>query len=404
MARPTPLIALALSVTGLAGLAVLAGCGTELKAPAIERCGDSASPGRLTVDGRRFLDPSGAPIELRGANMQGADARAAEDLVALGMTFARYRVTFGAETRDDGDASGFSAEYQGEICDGVKALSASGVWVLLELRGDDDITNDPDLYDPKSDLFSAWAGAWRYLASAYRGSDKIAGFGVLAEPSASRGDREPADTLTGFQLAVMDAITEKAGDDKTLFFVGPDYNYDTMGYRYDAYFDALSKYRGRLAYEVNCLVPKPWIADGTGPDGVPQAELSYPQPAPADFGFLTTVAPGEGFVYPKDAERIFSARSEDPALFPKMLNRPFLAWYLGFAGAFAEKHQVPMIVDQFGASVDAAGQLAFERDVIEVAEGLGLGWSRWAYNAGSKGRMIVGQPAVHDFYRMIGAR
>jgi hypothetical protein len=62
-----------------------------------------------------------------------------------------------------------------------------------------------------------------------------------------------------------------------------------------------------------------------------------------------------------------------------------------------------MVVDQFGASVNASGQLVFEKDLIDLFEERGLHWSRWSFNAGSPDRFILGNPAVEDFYRNLAS-
>ena len=106
---------------------------------------------------------------------------------------------------------------------------------------------------------------------------------------------------------------------------------------------------------------------------------------------------------PKNRQVTFNKRRVEPANFPKLLSKNFMIWYLSYAHDFAEKYQVPMIVDQFGATTLAPGQLAYEQDAIDVAEAYGFGWSRWGYNAGSSDRVIPGNPAVHAFYQAIGA-
>ena len=358
----------------------------------------NTSPVRLRIEGRDLLGPDGETLQLRGANLKNIDAEQARELREdLQFNFVRMRISFEGDNRDDNDPTGFSAEFRAELDAWVEALAAEQIWILLEMRSDDETTNDPALYDPSSSVFAPYARAWEYLGCRYRTADYVAGYGLLAEPSASRGDKEPVDTLTAFQLALMERI-DATGDTATPYFVGPDYNYDTMQYRYDEYFTALAAFEGRLVYEVNSLVPKPWIQDGTVPDGVSKAESSYPQPAPANFDFLLEPKEGEPFEVPRDLERIFSTRSEEPENFPALLSPEFEAWYLSFALAFAEKHQVPMVVDQFGASTFAAGQLAYEQDLLTFFEQNGLGWARWSYNAGTADRMIQGNPEVFDFY------
>ncbi len=157
----------------------------------------------------------------------------------------------------------------------------------------------------------------------------------------------------------------------------------------------MSPYQPRLIYEVNFLAPKPWINDGTAPDG---GLNSYPiLPEPTDFTpLITPVKSGDSLI------KTFNKRSQQLDLFPMTLSKNFISWYLSYATAFAARHQVPMVVDQFGASTVSVGQLDYERDVINITEDAGIGWCRWGYNAGSPPRFIEGNPAVHLFYHDIG--
>lgn len=366
----------------------------------------NTAPRRLQIKDGLILDDQGKEVRLRGANLKGIDAEGAKDLAQnLGMNFARLRVSFESPNRDDEDPTGFTAEFREELDGWVRALQAEHMWILLEMRGDDDLTNDPALYDPSSDRYRLYERAWNYLACRYRTADSIAGYGLLAEPSASRDQREPVSTLTTFQVALIKSIESGSGDTKTPYFVGPDFNYDTMQYRYDDYYDKLSAYRGRLVYEVNALFPKPWIQDGSVPPGVPEEDGQYPQlPAPTDFSPLITPKTGEKLEVPQDLERIFAARRVEPEHFRELMNVEFFRWYLGFAVGFAKKHGVPMVVDQFGASTEARGQIAFETDLVGVMEELGLHWSRWSYNAGSPDRMIPGNKEVEALYHDLGAK
>jgi len=373
---------------------------TEAKTPA------KPGPRRLSIIDGKLVDEALNPILLHGANLRGIDDAGAADLTQnLGMNFVRLRIDFEPDYRDDKDPSGLTAEYRAEIDQWIQSLVKQRIWTLIEMRSHDELTNDPTFYDPTGSDFARYKTTWVYLAKTYKNTDYIAGYGLLAEPSASRGDDEPVDTLTSFQKALMEAITNEAGDSVTPFFVGSDFNYDTMQYRYDEYFTAHAAFHGRLIYEVNGLVPKPWIQDGSSPIGVSSEQASWPQlPAPTDFNFLIEPKAGEDFVVPKDLERIYNKRREEPENFPRMFNREFLQWYLSFAANFATKHKVPMLVDQFGASLEAQGQLAYEKDMIEVAESYGFHWSRWSYNAGTSDRFVAASPEVCAFYRDIARR
>jgi len=392
------------SSTDLERRAFLAGV-AALGARAVGGCGadegvlvgpdDGDSPKRLRVVDGELVGPSGDPIRLRGANVEGIDEADVADLQSLGLNAVRMRISFEGDHRDDDHPTALSARYRDEIDLWVRACRGAGVWMIFEMRADDALTNSPALYDPTSSDFDAYRRAWVHLATAYGRTDYIAGLGLLAEPSVNKATKvDRVATLTRFHLALMDAIRDEAGDSATLFFIGPDFNYDTMQYRFDAYHDDYAAYAGRLVYEVNLLMPKPWIQDGTGPAG---DKLVFPV-APEPTGFDELLAPVDG-VDPDDWETTFSKHREDPALFPKLLSRAFLPWYLGRALAFREKFAVPMLVDQFGASSDAGGQLDYERAVIDLLEAEGLHFCRWSYNAGSPDRMLKKDDGARALYR-----
>ncbi|MCX5742648.1 MAG: hypothetical protein NT062_09150 [Proteobacteria bacterium] len=231
---------------------------------------------------------------------------------------------------------------------------------------------------------------------------------ILAEPSADHpfADDLVVGKLTDFQHAMMTAIDTR--DHVTPYFIGPAYNYDTMGYRWDAYATAFPEFAGRLIYEVNVLMPKPWIGDGT--DGT--TPVGYPILPAATSAALTAtlLMPTGNLQVPLNDEKIFS--KQRAANFAMLMSKPFLTWYLEFARNFAETHQVPMVVDQFGAAASdgaglaVAGQLAYEQDVIGVVEAAGMGWSRWIYAVSSvqeQPRDILHNDAVKAFYQGIGA-
>lgn len=214
-------------------------------------------------------------------------------------------------------------------------------------------------------------------------------------------EEQVVPTLVAFQRAMMDAITEL--DPRTPLFVGPAWNYNTLGYRWDDYATAFSAYAGRLVYEVNLLQPKSYVDAGADPDGAP---VSYPILAtpPVDAAALTAAlldTPVAGLAHPYDDEDIARANRDLADVFPMLLAPAYPAWHLGFAAAFAAAHDVPMVLDQFGATVDAGGQLAYEDAVIAAAEAAGMGWCRWLYSADhgdEQERDIAHNPVVHGHY------
>jgi len=358
----------------------------------------TAGPKRLRIVDDRLLDESGAPVRLRGANLEGVTpAEAAELADTLHMNFVRLRISFEGQNRDDADPTGLSPAYRAQVDGWVAALAQKKIWALLEMRGDDALTNDASLYRTDAAGFAAYKKAWVYLARRFAKADYIAGYGLLAEPSVNKANLPDGPAaLVAFQSALMDAITNDAGDAVTPFFIGPDFNYDTMQYRDDRYYTAHAARRGRLVYEVNLLMPKPWIQDGLGPTG---AATTWPvAPEPTSYTSLVTPAQGEPYTVPQDLEKIFNKRREEPEGFAKTMSAGFAPWYLATALAFRDKHRVPMVVDQFGASADAGGQLAYERSLVRFFEAKGLHFCRWSYNAGSPSRKLPGNSGVFDFY------
>jgi hypothetical protein len=122
---------------------------------------------------------------------------------------------------------------------------------------------------------------------------------------------------------------------------------------------------------------------------------TYPFPDPADgYGSLPI-----GVDSGAQPERVFYHQRVKPGNYQKTLSKGFIPWYLEWALEFRNRHQVPMYVDQFGASTLARGQLAYEGDLLDYFETQGLHWTRWSYNAGDTTRTL--QPPnveVIDFY------
>ena len=377
------------------------GTGTDAGSPPVTAgdAGLETGPRRLTIQGSELFD-RGAKVRLRGANLEGIDDAGATEMAdVLHMNFARLRISWEAPNRDDADPTGLTADYRASIDAWLEALAKKRIWTLLELRSDDATTNGADLYTTTSPTFAALAKTWTYLATRTKDRDFIAGYGLLAEPSPERTQKDYATALTTFQRTLMDRITSATGDTRTPFFVGAAYNYDALELWNDTYATGLAPYAGRLVHEVNFLVPKPWIDTGLSVDGT---KLSFPQTSTASYDDLLTVAPGEKFAMPADGPRVYNKRTENAALWPLQLTSGFPTWYFGKALAFRTRHPAPMVADQFGASTNAGGQLAYEKSLVDFFEANGFGWCRWGYNAGSKQRRMVGNEAVKAFYADLG--
>lgn len=429
-------------------------------------CGPAGCmPKRLRIEGRQLLDPQGRPVRLRGVNVDGLDVPDGAVIAGpFNMNAVRLRITYSKDTRAD-TPSGFREDYLEQIDEWVAAARAHGLWMVLEMRASDAIGTDAAFYDTRKTgpcdpavavvrcpHFGYYRQAWRALAERYRGSDYIAGYGLLAEPSADKtGATNPAATLVAFQRALMDEISRV--DQRTPFFIGPNYNYDTMEYRLDDYF--IAEYQGRVVYAVNFLVPKEWINNGTwtlpcaskpgvthptathptatdaaaippavtdpavsNPAGTasvtaaiadsapagspaPSCKPAYPFADPAD-GYGSLLAGADAATSP---EHVFNQQRVRPGNYQKTLSKGFIPWYMQWPLAFRDRHDVPLYVDQFGAGTAARGQLAYEGDLLDFFEAQGLHWTRWSYNAGDASRTLLPpNSAVIDFYKQQAPR
>jgi hypothetical protein len=420
----TAMLAAACSMAACGGGSSHSAEGRQTAQAASAACtGAACGPLRLTIQGRTLLDPQGRELRLRGVNVDGLDVQDGAVIAGqFNMNTVRLRITYSKETRAD-TPSGFKEDYLSDIDAWVQAARANGLWMVIEMRGSDAFTNHPDFYDvnktgacePKIEFercpnFGYYRQAWRFLAERYRATDYIAGYGLLAEPSADKtGVDDPVATLVRFQTALMNEINQV--DQRTPFFIGPNYNYDTMEYRLDDYF--IPEYQGRLVYAVNFLMPKEWVRDGTWTLPCPTAHAStagpitaacrpsYPFPDPAD-GYASLLAGADSGEQP---ERVFNQRRVLPGNYQKTLSQGFIPWYLQWALKFRDRHEVPLYVDQFGASTQARGQLAYEADLLDFFEAQKLHWTRWSYNAGDSSRRLQAPNAdVVDFYVRQAAR
>lgn len=389
----------------------------------------SSPPKRLSISGRSLLD-AGQVVKLRGGNFEGLASKGDEaakraevlDFTAtLKLNFARYRISFDNVT----DRASCLSEEQERYVDDIHYLTEAKVWVLLEMRAEDAWTSDsPDFYLPGTALNQQYKCAWSYVVSRIKNLPYIAGYGVLAEPSANKNfpATESMTRLQTFQVDLMNHISDGLGDRWTPFFIGPDFNYDTMQLRKDethdgdSYLSALpAAYQRRVVFEVNFLNPKPWINEGALPGPNLEewdlgASIAYPQPnpggeAPFDYFITPNAGPFTG-EHGMGMENVFSRHREDPEKFPRLLSPAFIEWYLSFALGFAERNNVPLVIDQFGAADFAAdgravqGQVSFESDLVAYFEAHQLGWSRWGYNAGDSNRRMnkVEDTPIRRFY------
>ena len=308
-------------------------------------------------------------------------------------------------------------------------------------------SNSATFYDSvtPSDRYKKFRSFWVQLATAFKDTDYIAGYGILAEPSASRTAisspddpvPQPVTMLTTFQSALMNKINAagSVGDTWTPFWVGTDFNYDTLQFRYEDYDYLANLYPNRVVYVVNCLMPKPWIQDGKTPasggipndwpypwdecygpsvgshGGTPGSPISYPQTPPPnnDFSFLLVRSQEDidNGIQAWQYETIFNKRRAEVenGNYASLLNPEFLSWYLNtYALGFAAAKNVPLVLDQFGASTDATGYLTYEHDLLSLVETSRMHWTRWGYNAGSDTRRLLGNTTAYNYYHDIGTR
>lgn len=358
---------------------------------------------KISIADEIVKDEYNNPIQLHGFNLDGINDEEAFDIKNnLKKNFMRLRVSFIPDNRAD-TLSGFTPEFEALVDSWVQTLVKHKLWFIIEMRGSDNVTNDAAFYDtynttcekPSKDAcFSQYLKAWKYLSQKYKDTNYVAGFGLLAEPSTNKAFKtDPHLKLIAFQKKLMQEISVIAPE--SIFFIGPDWNYDTMQYRHPEYFTLLSEYKNRMIYAVNFLTPKPWIGSGQSPLGMTE-KIAYPQLG-TDENYETLI---EGTDH-ENMERAYSYNLDQEDNFRKALSPNFIPWYLQWPLQFRQQFRVPLYVDQFGASTLALGQLDYEKDLIAFFEQQGLHWTRWSYNAGDPTRLVIGNPHIIKFYSEI---
>lgn len=305
---------------------------------------------RLHIEGRNIYDHNDSLIILRGFNHSRWGEVLPEDATIikdeLGANSVRtcfrwyYWNKFGPNIKANArqtDAPGHIKPDYLEYLDSVITwFSQKEIWTVLFVNSDQGSGANEKHFLNTPELEQEFIELWLFLAERYKNVPYIAAFEILAEPRYSKYKRGVSHAeLAQFYKKMADTINTVTNG-KIPFVIGAMNHYKAANLTAD-YF--LEDYQ--IIYAANMLWPKPYILGK------------------------------ETYGYPSDK-----------------INPDILKTYYTQPLAFREAHDVPVWVDQFGASYEAIGYEEYTRDIIHYFDSLELHWSYWNFRAPNPSRSL----------------
>ena len=361
---------------------------------------------RLRIDGPRILYPNGEVARLRGFNLmymlnsefrlprEDTDDRMLQELpltnlVRLVIIHWDDRPTLAGGKDSSNDCSVTTgSEAISQRClkqiDAVLRWTASqNLWVVLVARaslaaGEDAPGIASSTVFGNAALRKRFLSMWAVVAERYKGFDMIAGYEIMSEPRVT--DKEVSHArVRDFYAAGCNVIWEH---DNAPCFVGPAPFYDRVNIEQSL----LPGTANRVVYNVNFFVPKGFV------EGVPLAsyewkKMTYPARLPCCD------------VHDKAHEMCCHGDCCETLI---DVNRGTLGGELAKVLAFSTNHQVPVFVDQWGVSRDAADDMVkYVKDVLILLEKNHLHWCYWQWRHRSDRPYAVltledGKPKIHQ--------
>tara|TARA_B110001452_G_scaffold267370_1_gene277014 strand:+ start:1914 stop:3167 length:1254 start_codon:yes stop_codon:yes gene_type:complete len=382
-----------------------------------------SAPLRLSVNGSQLLDPTSKPIRLVGFNWQvgrtGPDPGALQKKLAPQSNLARLvGIQWGnthplqhhpnKECLTNTPPNYFNEKCFEDLDPWVKSATDAGLWVVLAVRGE---YIAGQLYDSdpgtvvfrNSTLQTMLFAMWKHVAAHYASFDRIAAYEILSEPR----DKSVAASAVRAVYEGGCAAVQQA-DPRTPCLVGgaPYYKLWTFGeqtlinnsnviYTFD-YFNPDAFVFGRdgttaatveesssaAVAAAAAASDNPRYASSALAPPIAQYNASYPCSTLYD-GWVSAACPS------------WNVSSDDaPIMFDRSWHEHNLRY---FADALKTAHDVPVFLNQFEVVhgvTEAAGRYAYIRDLLSIAQQLGIGWAWWTWEGGSSGGWSHGSSEV----------
>lgn len=223
----------------------------------------------------------------------------------------------------------------------------------LTFYRDDDWFDDEDLIEnlwSDEDAQAAWAEMWRYTAERYRDNPVVVGYDLLCEPNTNE---------------ILDEWDQEA------FFA----DYGNTLYDWNRWYpDIVTAIR-----EVDSETPILVGGEGySALDWLPYIELvdaekivyTFHQYVPIIY---THQYPDEGNTYPGEFDIDYDGEED-------IFDRVWLENYLSTAREFADEHNVPVAVNEYGAARWTPGAANFMHDEMAIFEEIGVNYALWVWD------------------------
>jgi aryl-phospho-beta-D-glucosidase BglC (GH1 family) len=206
-----------------------------------------SSVGRLKVAGTQILDPSGAPIVLRGYNWGQwgtAQPQDAADNVAQGANSVRLPLRWwghwkpGVDSRDDASPGHIDPAHLAYLDQTVQWATSHHLWTVIFVDSNygQGANGGTDNFWTDAAAKARFVEVWQFLVARYRDTPYLAAYEILPEPMAvGVSDAE----VKAFYDSIIPSI--RALDARTPIVIGPnlDYNLNHLAAAYTTIDDNL---------------------------------------------------------------------------------------------------------------------------------------------------------------------
>ncbi len=318
---------------------------------------------RLHIDGKNIYDQNDSLVILRGFNhsrwgeVQAEDASIIKNKLGGNMmrTCLRWHYWGNLDSsnvvnaRESGAPGHIKPDYLEKLDSTISWNAQAGIWTILFVNSDQGSGANEKHFLNTPALEKEFIELWLFLANRYKDTPYIGAFEILAEPRFEKYKRSVTHAeLTQFYKKMADTISTVTKGEIP-YVIGPMNHYKAANLTNDYYLDGY-----QIIYAANMLWPKQYVK-GNAPYGYPSNKL----------------------------------------------NHDILETYYTTPLEFREINNVPVWVDQFGASFLADGYLDYNCEIIEYFESKNLHWSYWNFRNPNGNRGIFERiPARTSEYQL----
>lgn len=309
---------------------------------------------RLHLDGQNIYDHNDSLVMLRGFNWGWWGEALPEDAGiiknelggnAVRLAF-RWHYWGGSgvdnpmNARDSLSPGNIKPAYLAQLDQYIEWLSSEELWTVLFINSDQGAGKNENHFLNTPYLKEEFIETWKFLANRYKESPYLAAFELMAEPQFQKHNRDvgPGD-IVGLYKEIADSINTITAH-QIPFVIGPQNYYlpDSLSEKY--YMEGY-----QIIYAANMFKP-------------------------GDFCRGTA-----SYAYPSDK-----------------VNKESIENYYNVPIQFREKFNVPVWVDQWGASRLSEGYVKYTEDVIDFLERNKLHWTYWNW------RQYSGDRGIYERY------